>query len=339
MTHSVSNAAADEAGNNAPHDQVRINLYKSLLRIRNTEQALAERYKAQEMRTPTHFGIGQEAVAAGVCMALRPDDVAYSHHRSHNHYLAKGGSVHALAAELFGRETGCSRGRGGSVHLTSREHGFIASSAILGQTTAAAVGSALSFSMDGVDRVSVAFFGDAVAEEGIFYESLNYASIHSLPVLLVCENNTFATESPLSVRQPKGTELCERVRSFKVRADSVDGNDVVAVHAATLKALDHIRSGQGPYFLECHTYRWCEHVGPHFDHDLGRTYRTRAEVEAWMEKCPVKKCGNDLIADGLATSQDLKEWTSGIQSQIELDIARAFNDPWPDPKDLFENVY
>jgi len=322
-----------------PANDVRINLFKSLTHIRNAEQMLAERYKAQEMRTPTHFGIGQEAVAAGVCAALRSDDVAYSHHRSHNHYLAKGGTVYALAAELFGRVTGCSRGRGGSVHLTSPEHGFIASSAILGETCAAAVGSAMSFSMDGLDRVATAFFGDAVPEEGIFYESLNYASIHKLPALLVCENNTYATESTLAVRQPAGTELCERVRPFKVEANSIDGNDVVAVYEATQKALAHIRAGKGPYFLECHTYRWCEHVGPNFDHDLGRTYRSKEEVEQWMEKCPVKKCGEDLVADKLATPQELEQWTTEIKNEIESDIDRAYQDPWPDPKDLFDNVY
>lgn len=323
---------------NANNDK-RVDLYKSMLRIRNTEQLLAERYKNQEMRTPTHFGIGQEAVAAGVCMALRRTDVVYSHHRSHNHYLAKGGSVYNLAAELFGRETGCSRGRGGSVHLTSVEHGFIASSAILGETGAAAVGSALSFLMDGVDRVAVAFFGDAVAEEGIFYESLNYSSIHKLPVLFVCENNTFATESALSVRQPEGTELCERVRSFKIGAESLDGNDIAAVYDAAQNALKHIRSGKGPYFLECHTYRWCEHVGPYFDHEMDRTYRSKEDVDAWMKKCPIKKSGESLVVDGLATEQDLKSWDAEIRCSIEKDIERAYDDPWPNPNDLLKNVY
>ena len=160
--------------------QQAIQMHKDLIRIRRTEATLAERYKQQEMRTPVHFGIGQEAIAVGVCTALNKTDVVYSHHRSHNHFLAKGGSVYRLAAELFGRVTGCSGGRGGSVHLTCREKGFIASSAILGEAAAAATGSALSFKMDQSQQIAVAFFGDAMAEEGAFYECLNYARLEYL---------------------------------------------------------------------------------------------------------------------------------------------------------------
>jgi pyruvate dehydrogenase E1 component alpha subunit len=292
---------------------LRLSLHKDLLRVRQAEQTLAERYKEQEMRTPTHFGVGQEAVAVGVCGALTPEDVAYSHHRSHNHFLAKGGSVYKLAAELYGRETGCSLGRGGSVHLTDLDCGFVASSAILGETIATAVGSALSFAMDGLDRVAVSFFGDAVAEEGILYECLNFASIKKLPVLLVCENNTFATESPLSVRQPAETSLCDRVRSFKIEAENVDGNDVVAVFEAAHRAVEKCRRGEGPVFLECMTYRWLEHVGPYFDHELDRTYRTQAEVQNWQDRCPVKRSGESLIADGLATTDELESWEREAQ--------------------------
>jgi len=317
---------------------MRVDLYKALLRTRLTEQTLADRYKEQEMRTPTHFGIGQEAVAVGVCAALEQDDVIYSHHRSHNHYLAKGGSVYELAAELFGRETGCSRGRGGSVHLTSRNCGFIASSAILGQTAAAAVGSALTFKMDGLDRVSGAFFGDAVLEEGIFYESLNYACVNKLPALLVCENNGFATESPLSVRQPEGVDFCERVRAFGVKAIYVDGNDVEAVFLAAQKAVKFIREGLGPIFLECKTYRWCEHVGPYSDHEMDRTYRTKEDVDKWIDKCPLKLSQQGLLNDGLVTSHQIDKWKVEIQNSINEDVARAYLDPWPEPSTLFNNA-
>lgn len=319
-------------------EKTRVELHKRLLLVRQTELTLAECYKEQEMRTPTHFGVGQEGVAVGVCKALRTDDVAYSHHRSHNHYLAKGGSVHGLAAELYGRETGCSRGRGGSVHLTAPEQGFIASSAILGETVAVAVGSAFSFKMDKSDRVATTFFGDAVAEEGIFYECLNYAALHHLPVLLVCENNLYATESPLSVRQPAGTDVCERVRTFNVAAEKVDGNDVAAVYQAAVKAVAAIRAGQGPQFLECSTYRWLEHVGPHFDYELQRTYRGKEELDRWMEICPVKRSGEGLVADGIASAEELEAWSEEAQQRIDADIARAYADPWPDPASLFENV-
>lgn len=315
-----------------------LRMHRELLRLRCAEATLAERYKQQEMRTPTHFGLGQEAVPVGVCAALAADDVAYSHHRSHNHFLAKGGSVHALAAELFGRVTGCSGGRGGSVHLTDRAHGFIASSAILAECVAAATGSALAFAMDGAPRIAVAFFGDAVAEEGAFYECLGYAGLKQLPVLLVCENNGYATESPLDIRQPDGVGIHERVEAFKIRTYTADGNDIRAVYNAAADAVNGMRREGGPAFLECRTYRWLEHVGPFFDHELQRTYRTREEVEAWMAACPVKQSAAWLTDHGHADAAALEAMAAEVQRAVDTDIERAYNDPWPDPQTLLDNV-
>jgi pyruvate dehydrogenase E1 component alpha subunit len=281
---------------------LKVELFKKVLWIRCCEEALAEVYSEQEMRTPTHFGIGQEAVAAGVCGVLQADDVVYTHHRSHNHYLARGGDFYALAGELYGREDGCSHGRGGSVHLTSRD-------------------------------------GDAACEEGILYESLNYASVKNLPVILVCENNLYSTESALAVRQPQGTKLCDRVRSFKVPAETVDGNDVFAVFDAARQARARIRAGGGPQFLECMTYRWREHVGPQFDHRANRNYRDEAELLAWMDNCPVVRGGEVLVKDGLASEADLKDWETEYRETAMAQIRKAQQAPWPEPKDLFANVY
>lgn len=317
----------------------RIQLYKGVLRVRRAEQTLAELYKQGQMRTPTHFGVGQEAVAVGVCQALARKDVIYSHHRCHNHYLAKGGRLAGLVAELYGRETGCSQGRGGSVHLTDLDAGVVATSAILGQMIAVATGSALSFKMDGVARVAVSFFGEAAVEEGVFYESVNYAAIHRLPVLYVCENNLYSTESPLSARQATGTSLCERVRAFQVASEEVDGNDVLAVYDAARRARQRLLAGEGPIFLECFTYRWLEHVGPQFDHEAGRTYRSREEVESWMARCPVEHAGRGLVADGLATQAELASWLREVDEEIAAAVETARDAPWPDPKNLFENVY
>lgn len=316
-----------------------VRLYKSLLRIRRVEETLADLYREKEMRTPTHFGIGQEAVAVGVCEALEGSDVVYSHHRCHTHYLAKGGSLLGLAAELYGRVDGCSRGRGGSVHLTAPHVGFAGSSPILGQGVALAVGSALAFKMDGIPRIAVTFFGEGTCEEGVFYESVNYASVNRLPVLFVCENNLYATESPLSVRQPEGTKLGDRMRAFKVPEERLDGNDVIAVYAAAKKAVSYIREGGGPFFLECMTYRWREHVGPMFDHELNRTYRTRKEVEEWMEHCPVKRSAEVLRAKGLADEADMNRWLGEVEAEIKEAVRAAKASPWPDPQALFENVY
>jgi len=318
--------------------ETQVQCYKSLLRIRRTEEILADEYRKGTMRTPTHFGIGQEAVAVGVCAALARGDGVYSHHRCHTHYLARGGDLMRMVAELLGREAGCSHGRGGSVHLTDRSAGFIGSSPILGQAMALATGTALSYRMDGSNNIAVAFFGEGALEEGSAYECLNYASIKKLPVLYVCENNLYATESPLSVRQPEGTDLCDRVKSFKVATRRVDGNDVFAVYEAALDAVEHCRCGDGPFYLECDTYRWREHVGPLWDHEVKRSYRSQEEVEAWMQKCPVKRCGEQLIAAGIAKQADLDRWRENADLEINGVLQAAKDSPWPAVDTLFENV-
>ena len=319
--------------------ETEIGLYRQLIRVRHVEETLAALYKEKEMRTPTHFGVGQEAVAVGVCAALRKDDVVYTHHRSHTHYLAKGGNLLGLVAELYGREAGCSRGRGGSVHLTDRSVGMMGSSPILGEGVALAVGSALAFQMDGAARVATTFFGEGTFDEGIVYECLNYASIKNLPVLFICENNFYATESPMEVRQAAGTQLCERVTSFKIKAERIDGNDVVAVFDTATRAVEHIRGGKGPYFIECETYRWLEHVGPMFDHELGRSYRTKEEVEAWMARDPVRRGAARLRARKIATQAQLDQWMAETRAEMTKVVAQAKASPWPDASTLFENVY
>ena len=297
----------------------RENLLRDMVRIRRVEETLAELYPAGEMRTPTHFSIGQEAVAVGVCGALRRDDVVYSGHRCHAHYLAKGGDLRGMVAELYGRETGCARGRGGSVHLNDPEAGVIASSAILGQTMAVAVGTALAFTMDGRDQVAVTFFGDGTVEEGIFHETLNFAVMRRAPVLFVCENNGFSTHTRLEVRQPASVSIHARAASYGMPSRLVDGNDVFAVHAAAREAVAHARRGAGPFFLECTTYRWREHVGPPWDYAKG--YRSKAEVDAWIARCPIRHASERLLSEGVCTPSQIE--TMGRASQIEVDEAVA----------------
>jgi pyruvate dehydrogenase E1 component alpha subunit len=224
------------------------------------------------------------------------------------------------------------------VHITAPEVGFIATSAILGETTACAVGSALAFKMDRTDRVAVTFFGEGAMDEGSFYESANFASLKKLPVLFVCENNLYATESPWQLRQPAGTDLCERVRSFKIEASRIDGNDVHAVHLITDTALKGLRAGAGPFFLECMTYRWREHVGPYFDHELSRSYRRREEVEAWMERCPLKRSSERLMGLGIATPAELESWHAATKADVEGAIEKARCAPWPEVSTLFDHV-
>lgn len=315
----------------------RESLLRDMVRIRRVEETLAELYPAGEMRTPTHFSIGQEAVAVGVCGALRRDDVVYSGHRCHAHYLAKGGDLHGMVAELYGRETGCARGRGGSVHLNDPDVGVIASSAILGQTMAVAVGTALAFTMDGRDQLAVTFFGDGTVEEGIFHETLNFAVMRRAPVLFVCENNGFSTHTRLEVRQPASVSIHARAASYGMPSRLVDGNDVFAVHAAAREAVAHVRGGAGPFFLECTTYRWREHVGPQWDYDKG--YRTKAEVDAWIARCPIRRASERLLSEGVSTPERIA--AMGRASQIEVDeaVATARAASFPAVEDLTLGTY
>ena len=315
----------------------REDLLREMLRIRRVEETIAELYPSQEMRTPTHFSIGQEAVAVGVCGALQRDDVVYSGHRCHAHYLAKGGDLRSMVAELYGRETGCARGRGGSVHLNDPEAGVIASSAILGQTMAVAVGTALAFTMDRRDQVAVTFFGDGTVEEGIFHEALNFAVMRRAPVLFVCENNGFSTHTRLEVRQPATVPIHVRAASYGMPSRLLDGNDVFAVHDAARDAVAHCRSGAGPFFLECTTYRWREHVGPLWDHDKG--YRTKAEVDSWVARCPIRRASERLQQDGVCTPERVAAMERASQLEVDAAVAAARVAAFPAVEDLTLGTY
>jgi TPP-dependent pyruvate/acetoin dehydrogenase alpha subunit len=312
-------------------------LLRDMVRIRRIEETLAELYPAQEMRTPTHFSIGQEAVAVGVCAALRRTDVVYSGHRCHAHYLAKGGALHGMVAELYGRESGCARGRGGSVHLNDPDAGVIASSAILGQTMAVAVGTALAFRMDRRDDVAVSFFGDGTVEEGIFHETLNFAVMRRAPVLFVCENNGFSTHTRLEVRQPTAVPIHLRGASYGMPSRLVDGNDVFAVREAAREAVAHCRRGAGPFFLECTTYRWREHVGPLWDYDKG--YRTKAEVDSWIARCPIRRASERLMAEGVCAPDRVAAFERESQSEIDAAVTEARTAPFPAVEDLTLGTY
>jgi pyruvate dehydrogenase E1 component alpha subunit len=309
-----------------------------MMRIRCAEERLADLYPQGEMRTPTHFSIGQEAVAVGVCAALAPADVVYSSHRCHAHYLAKGGGLLGMVAELYGKDTGCAGGRGGSVHLNDPEAGVIASSAILGQTMAVAAGSALAFAMDGVPRIAACFFGDGAAEEGIFHETLNFAAVRRLPVLFVCENNGYSTHTPLAVRQPSGIGIHERVQAaYGIPARLVDGNDVFAVAEAAAGAVTRLRADGGPSFLEATTYRWREHVGPLWDWDRG--YRSKEEVDGWIARCPIQRASRRLIESGACTEADLEGWRQEFRTEVDRAVAAAKAAPFPPVEDLTLGTY
>jgi len=309
--------------------------YYDMLRIRLVEEKIAEIYPEQEMRCPVHLSVGQEATAVGVCNALNKSDFALSTHRSHAHYLAKGGDLKAMISELYGKETGCCGGKGGSMHLVDPTIGFYAVP-IVGSTIPIGVGIGLGFNMQNKSQVSVAFFGDAATEEGVFSESLNYAALYKLPVIFICENNLYSVYSPLSVRQPAERNLIKIAEAHGVEAYKCDGNDVVAVYNATKKAVEKARVGDGPSLLELSTYRFYEHCGTNFDNHLG--YRTEEEFNSWKAKDPLKMLAKKLIGDDYF-NQEIQEMTNIINLEIDDAFAFAKSAPYPEEASLYTHLY
>ena len=310
-------------------------LYRSMLRIRRIEEAIAERYSAQEMRCPVHLSIGQEAVAVGVCEALAPGDGVFSGHRAHAHYLAKGGDLKAMLAEIYGREDGCCRGVGGSMHIIDLAAGFLGAVPIVGATVPLAVGAAWAAKLRHEDKVYVVFFGDGTFEEGVVHESLNFAVLHNLPILFVCENNLYACYSRLSDRQPD-RPIHAVAAAHGCQTFTADGNDVQAVYDAANAAVTSLRAGGAPAFLECATYRWREHCGPNLDDDLG--YRPNGELAEWESACPVKRIATVLSGTGEGTAFMAKA-EQEIAAEIEAAFAAVLASPLPRPSDLPGYLY
>jgi pyruvate dehydrogenase E1 component alpha subunit len=313
-------------------------LYYSMLRIRMVEEKIAELYPEQEMRCPVHLSIGQEAVAVGACAALSKNDYVLSTHRSHAHYLAKGGDLKAMLSELYGKVTGCCQGKGGSMLLVDISAGFLGAVPVVGSTIPIAVGTAFGSVMQNDLRVSLVFFGEGATEEGVFHESINFASLHRLPIVFVCENNFFSVYSPLSVRQPPSREIFELARGHGVESYQGDGNDVEAVHSLTTEAVNRAREGDGPTFLEFKTYRWREHCGPYYDNDLG--YRTESEFLEWKQRDPIQSFQNRLLEDdGILSHQDITDMISKLEIEIDEAFTYAQESPFPEKELLLEHIY
>lgn len=312
-------------------------LYYEMLRIRLVEERITALYFEQEMRCPVHLSIGQEAVAVGVCASLARDDNALSGHRSHAHYLAKGGDLNAFFAELYGKVTGCSKGKGGSMHLIDLSAGFLGAVPVVGNTLSIAVGAAFSTRLRRETRAVVIFLGEATTEPGAFHESMNFAALWNLPVLFVCENNLYSVYSPLSVRQPRGRDNVTLARGYGIESFRGDGNDVQTVHALAAQAIDKVRRGGGPVYLELATYRWREHCGPNYDNDLG--YRSEEEFVGWKARDPVLTCESRLRRDGLIDDAGRAAMTERIGAEIDAAVAFAKESPWPPREMLTAHVY
>ena len=308
--------------------------YRAMQLIRQTEEQLARCHQRGLIHGACHTYVGQEAIAVGVCSRLRRDDAVFSTHRGHGHALAKGVPPVDLIAELFGRATGCSRGRGGSMHLFAPELGMMGTSGIVGPCILQAAGAGYSFKLLKTDRVAVAFFGDGAVNNGAFHEGLNMAGIWKLPVLFVCENNQFATEVPFQYASGNPS-VAGRGASYGIPGIEVDGNDVLAVAKIASEAVARARSGGGPTLLECKTYR----TRPHSEGMGDYTYRTREEVAAWRERCPIKQLRAGLIQKRLATEAELNSLDAKIQKEVAAASQAAEQAPWPEATAATTHVY
>ena len=308
-----------------------LELLRSMTRIRMVEEEIAKRYPQQQMRCPVHLSIGQEAAAVGVCAALQPTDWAFSGHRNHAHYLAKGGNLKAMLAEIYGKATGCCGGKGGSMHLTDQAAGFIGATPIVGSTVPIAVGAALTAQREGKGRVVVVFLGDGAMEAGVVHESLNFAALKKLPILFACENNLYSVYSPLEVRQPPQRSISDLAAGHGVKTVQADGNDAQGVYSKASAAVQDLRQGAGPVFMELPTYRWLEHCGPGYDNDIG--YRSEAEFQEWKQRDP-------LVISSQQSSAVLESAEiDAIREEIEAAFSAAISDPFPDPASAGLHVY
>jgi pyruvate dehydrogenase E1 component alpha subunit len=308
-------------------------LLRQMLLIRHLEGKSAELYTQQKIRGFLHLYVGEEGVAVGVMQALEPDDAVVATYREHGHALARGVSPSAIMAEMFGKQEGCSRGRGGSMHLFDAAHRFYGGGAIVGGGLPIAVGLALADKMQGRPRVSCCFFGEGAAAEGEFHESMNLAALWRLPVLFICENNLYAMGSALSVTEAV-TDFTAKAASYGVAALAVNGMDVLAVEAAARNAVMVIRAGQGPFFIEARTYRFRAHSM--FDAEL---YRSKAEVEDWKKHGPLITFTTRLKAEGVITEDDFQSITRDVEREVAEAIDFAAAGTWEPVTDLTRFVH
>jgi pyruvate dehydrogenase E1 component alpha subunit len=309
-------------------------MYRTMLRIRRFEERVKQLFRDARLRGSVHLYIGEEAVATGACAALRPDDYITSTHRGHGHCIAKGGRLDRMMAELYGRETGYCKGKGGSMHIADLDSGILGANGIVGAGIPIAVGAALGTRILGRDRVALAFFGDGGANQGAFHEGINFAAVQKLPVVFVCENNLYSQTTPNKYTIAGGS-VARRAEAYGIPGERVDGQDVLAVYRSVKAAVDRARAGQGPTLIECMTYRFEGHF-------LGdpETYRSREEVQEWREKRdPISLFAAKLLATGQFSQAELDQIDQEVLAEVEDAVRFAENSPLPRLEALWEDVY
>jgi acetoin:2,6-dichlorophenolindophenol oxidoreductase subunit alpha len=312
----------------------KIEMLRSMLLSRRFEETLTELCKEQgKIPGMMILCTGQEAVGSGVCAALSPEDVIISNHRSHNHLLAKGADPRGLMAEIYGKRTGCNKGKSGTLHLAVPEVNAPCTTTVVGGGLPIAVGVAFAQQYRKEQSVTVCLFGDGAADEGSFHEALNLASLWNLPVLFVCENNLYAGAQRYE-EHTKVRDIAERAAAYAMPGEVVDGNDVVAIYKATMEARERAIAGDGPSLIECKTYR-CRGHGES-DHQL---YQPKDEIAAWMEKCPIPRLRDEVLEQGLVTAEELRGLEEEVSRIVEDAVSYAEKSPWPSPEEALEDVF
>lgn len=309
-------------------------MLRRMLRIRHFEDAAQELHKNGEIPGSLHTSQGQEGEIVGACMALRLDDYMVGNHRSHGHPIGKGAKLRGLMAELLARKTGVCQGKGGSMHLADFSVGSLGETSIVGSGIPLAAGAALGAAMQGLDRVSLCFFGDGAANEGTFHEGINMAAIWRLPVIFLCENNGYAVSTPIS-KMALVANIADRAGAYGIPGTVVDGQDVLAVHAATSAAAARARAGQGPTLLEAKTYRYLDHAA-NMGRDLG--YRTDAEIADWRARDPIERFREALVKRWQFSEQQLEAIDASVRAEVRDALDFAKNSPFPDPAEAYTNV-
>jgi TPP-dependent pyruvate/acetoin dehydrogenase alpha subunit len=315
-------------------NQTLIDLYTTMLTIRRFEERVAAEFYAGKIIGFVHSYIGQEAIASGVCSHLSKKDRIVSHHRGHGHCIAKGADMKRMMAEIYGKKTGYCKGKGGSMHIADFSIGMLGADGIVGAGLPIAAGAAMAAKLEGEGSIAAVFFGDGACQEGEFHEVLNLAAIWKLPLLFVCENNHYGVNTPRTYSLA-AREITRMPEAYHIPSRAIHGNDVEAVYRAAEEAVGMLRSGQGPYFLECETYRWHKH----FLSDVLEDRRPKEEMETWARRCPIAAFETKLLDEDVLTCTDIERINEEILSQVEAAHEFALESPYPEPEDALEDVY
>ena len=314
-----------------------LHLYFEMVRIRKIEEEIAIKYSEQEMRCPIHLSVGQEAVAVGVSNSLNKNDKVLSTHRAHAHYLAKNGNLKKMISELYGKKTGSAKGKGGSMHLIDKNNGFVAAVPIVASTIPISVGLSWSQKLKNKKNIVCAYFGEGATEEGVFFESLDFAILKELPMLFICENNKYSVYTDISERQSSFRNITKLVRAHGIKSSSCDGNDIIKINRLVKDSINYIKVNRKTVFLEFFTYRWLEHCGPNWDDNLG--YRPKGELKKWMKKDPIKKIEKILINKKILNNKIILNFKNKINKEIVEAFNFAKKSKFPNQKELFKHLY